>query len=308
MAAVDIGTNTLLCLVAEVKPDGRLERVVDHCRFGRLGRGVAERGELDPHAIERSLAHVREYAEIIAGEGAARVAAVGTQTLREAKNARAFTEPAEAILGAPVDVIAGEREAELVFRAVSASLPPPSDERLVVVDVGGGSTEIIEGGATGAVRSFSSVPIGAVRLTERHLRADPPREDEVAAMLRDIDAALAPHASPGSARVIGTSGTATTIASVSKALAAYDPDAIHGSAISAGEVERQLSRYLALSIDERRAVPGMQPERADVIAAGAAVYDRLLRRLGAGEIVVSDRGVRWGRAHELAEGAAAESS
>ena len=299
VATVDIGTNTLLLLVVEVGEGGELTRIADECRFGRLGRGVDARGQLDPDAVARSLEIVREYAAIARAAGAGQIAAVGTQALREAGNARDFLEPAAAALGAPVEVISGEREAKLVCRAVDASMPEMARGDLVVADVGGGSTEVIVARG-GEVISFSSLPIGAVRLTERHLRSDPSAADEAKAMIADIDDTLADLELPKGAPLVGTSGTATTLVSVETHMRAYDPDAIHGQAIDAGEVDRQLASFLELKVAERRHLPGMQPERADVIVAGVAIYARLLNRLGARAMVVSDRGVRWGLAYELA--------
>jgi exopolyphosphatase / guanosine-5'-triphosphate,3'-diphosphate pyrophosphatase len=300
VATVDIGTNTLLLLVAEVGEHGELSRVIDRCEFGRLGRGVDARGELDPGSIERCLEILRNYAAALRDAGADRIAAVGTQALREARNAASFLEPAREILGAPVEVITGEREAELVGGAVRASLPELARGDFVVADVGGGSTEVIVG-QRGEVISFSSLPIGAVRLTERHLHSDPPLAEEARALVADIDAHLASLTLPDRAPLVGTSGTATTLVAVEKRLRTYEPDAVHGQAIHAGEVDRQLASFLELVVAERRRIPGMQPERADVIAAGVAIYARLLHRLGGREMVVSDRGVRWGLAYELAQ-------
>lgn len=301
VATVDIGTNTILLLIAEVREDGELLRVDDACRFGRLGKGVDARGALDPEVVQRCLAILREYATALTEAGVERVAAVGTQTLREVQNAPSFLEPAAEILGAPVEVISGEREAELVFRAARTAFPELTRGALVVADVGGGSTEITVGGG-GDIVSFSSLPLGAVRMTERHLHGDPPSRQECRTLVEEIDAALAELSLPDAAPLIGTSGTATTLVAVEKRLRTYDPDAIHGHAIDAGEVERQLASLLELTVAARRHIPGMQPERADVIAAGVAIYARLLHRLGTRAMTVSDRGVRWGLAHELAFG------
>lgn len=302
VAVIDIGTNTLLLLVAEVTagaPRPMLEPVHDACRFGRLGKGLDRTGTLDPGAIERSLAIVREYRGVIDELGVDVLYAVGTQALREASNARAFVEPAQAILKVPIEVISGEREAALVHRAVAESFPELAGQLLVMADVGGGSTEIIVAEA-GGVRSFTSVPIGSVRLHERHLSSDPPAPTEVRALIADIDAVLAALELPSRVCLVGTAGTATTIASVERRLRTYDPRLIQGMSLPALVVERQLARYLELSIDQRRLMPGLEPERADVIAAGVAIFARLLHRLAAPALLISDRGVRWGLAYELA--------
>jgi exopolyphosphatase/guanosine-5'-triphosphate,3'-diphosphate pyrophosphatase len=304
VAVIDIGTNTLLLLVAEVEQrDNRLvlTAVRDTCEFGRLGQGLDKTGALAADAIERSLAIARRYRAVIDELKVDTVCAVGTQALREAGNASEFVAPAEKILGVPIEVIAGEREAELVFRAVSESFPELA--RFVIADVGGGSTEIIAAaGALTQVESFTSLPIGSVRLHERHLHADPPTPAQVQALVAGVDDALASVVAtlPKGVCLVGTAGTATTIGSVELKLRSYDPDKIQGLRLPVEVVERQLARYLELTLGERRHMPGLPPERADVIAAGTAIYARLLHHLEASAFVISDRGVRWGLAYELA--------
>lgn len=301
VAVIDIGTNTLLLLVAEVTADGALRSLHDACRFGRLGQGLDGSGALAAEAVQRSLEILREYRSTMDGLGVDVVAAVGTQALREARNAASFVEPAAEILGAPVEIIAGEREAELVYRAVAESFPALADQAFVVADVGGGSTEIIVASG-GRVRSFTSVPLGSVRMSERHLRSDPPAAGEVDALFEDIDGVLGRLDLPAGVCVVGTAGTATSIASVELALPTYDAGRVQGLTLSIDAVDRQLARYLSLSVSERRSLPGLEPQRADVIAAGVAIFARLLHRVQATRFLISDRGVRWGLAHELAAG------
>jgi exopolyphosphatase/guanosine-5'-triphosphate,3'-diphosphate pyrophosphatase len=293
-AVIDIGTNTLLLLV--VDPDGRA--VEDLCRFGRLGQGLDATGRLHDDAIARSLEICREYAREMKELGVERRVVIGTQALREATNAAAFVGPAEEILGARIEVIGGQREADLAFRAVAATFPELRGTPYVVVDVGGGSTEII---ATDGARvvSATSVKIGAVRLKERHLASDPPTAEEVRALVADIDAALAPLALPRGVVVIGTAGTATTMASVQLGLHAYDPDRVTGLRLEASAVDAQLAKLLSLTTARRRALPGMVVERADVLPAGAAIFSRVLAKIGAPALIVCDRGIRWGVADEL---------
>jgi exopolyphosphatase / guanosine-5'-triphosphate,3'-diphosphate pyrophosphatase len=300
-AIVDIGTNTLLLLVVEPAGDGGLRAVADECRFGRLGQGLDASGRLAGAAIERSLAICRDYRAAIERTGATDVVVIGTQALREAVNARDFVEPAAAILGAPVEVIDGAREAALAYRAVVVGLPEMAGRPFVVVDVGGGSTEVVA--SDGArMTAATSLPIGAVRLAERHLRHDPPTAEEAAALDADLDAALAGAPIPAGAAVVGTAGTATTLAAVHLGLAGYDPARIHGTRVPAAAVAALRARLLALPCAARRAIRGMEPQRADVIPAGCAILARVLARAGAAELVVSDRGIRWGLAYERAGG------
>lgn len=298
VATIDVGTNTLLLLVAESSATG-LRAVCDECRFGRLGQGLEASGSLDPAAVERSLDILRDYRRRISELGVDDVRAVGTQALREASNAAAFLEPAAQILGREIEVISGDREAQLSHLATVRSLPAlgDSDAELVIADVGGGSTEIIVGRA-GAMLRAASIPIGAVRLTERHLHGDPPGAAETQALVADIDQRLAHLDLPRGAPLVGIAGTATTIAAVELRLRDYDPERVHGFTMSPATLDRQLARHLELTVGQRRALPGMEPARADVIAAGVAIFSRLCARMSADRFVVSDRGVRWGLAYE----------
>lgn len=297
-AVIDIGTNTLLLLIV----DEELRRVVDLARFGRLGKGLDASGGLAPEAIARSLEICREYRRVMDEHGVAAPAVIATQALREAHNAAAFVAPAQEILGAPIEIIAGEREAQLAFLSVARTFADLAGQPYVVVDVGGGSTELI---ATDGHRVVSavSVPIGAVRLTERHLAHDPPTADEIRALDADIDARLAPLALPTGVPVVATAGTATTMAAVKLALTAYDPDKVTGLRLSPEEVDALRTRLLAASTAERLAMAGVEPQRADVIAAGVAIYARVVHRVGAPRLVTCDRGIRWGLAYERAAGA-----
>ena len=292
-AVIDIGTNTLLLLIV----DETGEAVVDLCRFGRLGQGLDATGRLADEAIARSLEICREYRRVMSAHGIERPHVIATQAMREAANAAAFVGPAEAILGAPIEVISGTREAELAFLAVARTFPELAGTPYIVIDVGGGSTEFIVTDGTRVVTAVS-VPIGAVRLTERHLEHDPPTTDEVRALHDDIDRHLARLDLPMGIPVIATAGTATTIAALSLRLATYDPVAVTGVRITKGEVDAELARLLAATVAEREAMPGMEQPRADVIAGGVAIYARVMSRLEAPVMITCDRGIRWGVAYE----------
>jgi len=292
-AVIDIGTNTLLLLIV----DEAMQPLVDLCRFGRLGKGLDATGRLATDAVARSLAICREYRQVMDQHGVARPIVIATQAMREAGNAADFVGPAEQILGATIEVIAGQREAELAATAVAHTFPELAAARYLVVDVGGGSTELIEVDQ-GRVVSEVSVPIGAVRLTERHLAHDPPAAAEIAALEADIDHHLAALALPHAVPVIGTAGTATTLAAMRLGLTRYDPAAVTGLRIAPGAVAELLARLLAATVAERTAIPGIEPARADVIAAGAAIFARILRRIDASVMITCDRGIRWGVAYE----------
>ncbi len=290
---MDIGTNTLLLLIV----DAQLRPVADVCRFGRLGQGLDASGRLADEAIARSLEICRDYRRMIDEHRAGPPTIVATQALREAQNSAEFTVPAQDILGGTIEVISGAREAELAFLAVARTFPELTGTPYVVVDVGGGSTELVATDGT-RVRSAVSIPIGAVRLTERHLKSDPPKPAEVRAMMTDIDAQLGALELPRGVPVVGTAGTATTIAAISKGLTRHDPDRVTGVRVTAMAVDAQLARMLTQTVAERRATRGIEPQRADVIAGGVAIYARVLHRLDAPLLITCDRGIRWGLAYE----------
>lgn len=292
-AVIDIGTNTLLLLIV----DDAMQPLVDLCRFGRLGKGLDATGRLAPEAIAKSLEICREYRRAMDQHAVARPIVIATEAAREADNAAEFVGPAEHILGAPIEVIAGRREAELAAIAVARTFPELAAARYVVVDVGGGSTELITVHA-GQVDAEVSIPIGAVRMTERHLRHDPPTAAEISALEIDIDRYLAQIALPRAVPVIGTAGTATTLAAIRLGLSRYDAAAVTGLRIAPQAVTELLARLYAATVAERKAITGIEPERADVIAAGAAIFARILRQTDAPVLITCDRGIRWGLAYE----------
>jgi exopolyphosphatase/guanosine-5'-triphosphate,3'-diphosphate pyrophosphatase len=294
-AVIDIGTNTLLLLIV----DEAMKPIVDLCRFGRLGKGLDASGLLADDAVAKSLEICREYRRVMDEHGVTAPAIVGTQALREAKNAAAFREPAEQILGAKIEIIEGAREAELAFKAVANTFPELAGTRYVVVDVGGGSTELIATHDGATVASAVSVPIGAVRLTERYLHGDPPTAEELAHLRDDVETRLSKLDLPRGVPLVGTAGTATTLAAVHLALAQYDPDRVTGLRLAPAEVDQLLARLANTPVAERRSIVGIPTERADVIVAGIAIYASALARIAAPVMIACDRGIRWGVAHEL---------
>lgn len=292
-AVVDIGTNTLLLLIV----DDTGVPLVDLCRFGRLGQGLDATGKLHPDAIKRSLDICREYRAVMDEHGVTTPIIAATQAMREAKNANEFVPEAEAIFRAKLDIIAGTREAELAFASVAHTFPELQGSAYVVVDVGGGSTElIVTDGKT--IVSAVSVPIGAVRMTERHIKSDPPARAELDALGADITSHLAALALPHGVPLVATAGTATTIASIDLALATYDPNRVTGHRMERAQVDALTERLLRSTAAERKDIVGLQPQRADVIAAGAAIYRAALARIDSPVMIACDRGIRWGIAYE----------
>ena len=301
VATLDIGTNSVLLLIAETGPNG-LVPLFERATITRLGEGVDRTRRLAPAARERTRACIEEYAREIARHGVARAAAVGTSALRDAEGGSSFSAELAGVLGFTPQVIDGQREAELTFRGALSGLTLGTG-RVAVFDVGGGSTEIVQGTLvpTRSVTSAVSLDIGSVRLFERHVTTDPPHAEEMARVEADIECALAtaPPASP-QATLVGVAGTVTTLASIALELDVYDPARVHGARLTLATV-RELSQKLSrLSLAERRLLTGLDPRRADVIVVGAAIVVAVMRAHSQSELIVSDRGVRFGLAEELA--------
>jgi len=300
LATIDIGTNTALLLVASA--NGSAATVLEErAEITRLGRGIGRNGALDPDAIARTLAALRDFAATARRHGA-RIAAVGTEALRRAPNAAAFLGPAAEILGTPVEVIDGEREAALTFHAVAASFPELQSGPLAVIDIGGGSTEIVLA-VGGEVRFRTSLPLGSVRLTEAFIHQDPPTTVERGAIVDAIDSAIRgvpfPLEPPA---LVGVAGTVTSLAAMAMALASYDPARVHGYRLSRADLGREIERLGTATQAERERMVGLDPKRADVILAGALILDRIAAATGVADVRVSDRGIRWGLFHELTQG------
>ncbi len=298
-AAIDIGTNSVLLLVAKRENDGTLRAVHDHATITRLGQGGATSRRLLPEAMERTLDALRHYAAILNRLDVAARAAIGTSALREAANRDHFLQQAEAILGCSVEVVTGQREADLVLAGVQGSFGPLASGTLIF-DIGGGSTELI------LIRSrddftLLSLELGVVRLTERYLFSDPPHSEQVAALRSHLFSALrnVPATFVDVQSLIGTAGTVTTLAAVQLRLEPYDAQQVSGICLTRQELERQIARFARMPLEERKQIPGLHPARADVILAGALIVEALLRHFGAGELRVCDRGLRWGIIEEL---------
>jgi exopolyphosphatase/guanosine-5'-triphosphate,3'-diphosphate pyrophosphatase len=301
LAAVDCGTNTIKLLVTTA--DG--EALVREARMVRLGQGVDATGRLSPEALARTFAAIEEYAGVLAAHDVDRVRFCATSATRDAANAEEFAAGVHRRLGVRPQVLSGEEEARLAYAGALAHLAHPPHAEVVVVDIGGGSTELIVGrGDEPEPTAAHSMDIGSVRLHERHPAADPPTPAQVAAVVADVDAAL--DASPidlgalrASATVVGVAGTVTTVAAGVLGLAAYDRDAIDQQVLRVADVQAHVAELVSMSVAERRALPWMHPGRADVIGAGALVLSRVLARCGADELVVSECDILDGIAASL---------
>lgn len=310
IATIDIGTNTTLLLVARPRPGApaaAAEVLADEAEITRLGRGIGQDGQLGALGIARTLEALQKYADIAAQHGA-RISAIGTEALRRAPNAAAFLEPASRILGVGIDVITGDREAGLTFRAVAESFPAAvAGGRIAVIDIGGGSTEIIV--CAGGVPVFrDSLPLGSVRLHERHIRHDPPTDTEARAVEADVEARLGQARGafdgPPLSLLIGVAGTVTSLAAMAMGLTSYDPARVHGSVLTLDALGAQIQRLATATQAQREKIVGLDPRRADVIFAGALLLRTIARQAGVDAVRVSDRGIRWGLFYERASAVA----
>ena len=293
VAAVDCGTNSIRLLVADLV-DGRLVELDRRMRIVRLGEGVDRTGSLSAAALDRTFAALREFADVIDAAGVQRTRMCATSATRDADNRDEFVAGCTAILGVPPEVISGAEEAAAAFRGATAELP--RDELpapYLVVDIGGGSTELVLG--TDAVEQSISVDIGCVRLTERRLPSDPPTPNEVAAAEADVadalDAAAVAVDGSRASTLVGLAGSVTTVAALALGLTAYDPTRIHRSRTSYDAVDRITESLLAATRADRLEIPVMHPGRADVIAAGAMVLRAVMRWWSVDEVVASERDI-----------------
>ena len=300
VAAIDLGTNTTRLLVADVA-DERVDEVRRETRITRLGEGVDGRRRLLPLPIARVRNCLADYRRALEELGAERTLAVATSAIRDAENGEAFLGEIEWSYGFTTRLLTGDGEALLTFKGVSTGQPLAAGT--LIVDLGGGSTELVVAGPDG-VGFRTSLDIGAVRLTERFLAAaDPPTAAALESCRSAIATVLAERVPDGVhvTEAVGVAGTVTTLAALDLQLPAYDRDRVDGHVLTAEGARRQLERLAGLPLDERRDVPALEPERAPVIVAGAAIVVEVLSFFGLDGIRASERDLLDGAALEAAE-------
>jgi exopolyphosphatase / guanosine-5'-triphosphate,3'-diphosphate pyrophosphatase len=302
VAAIDCGTNSIRLLIAESKPGGGLVELDRRTEIVRLGQGVDATGEFHPEALRRTFAATESYAKIIqdAGVPADKIRFVATSASRDARNRDEYFEGVHRRLGVLPDVISGDTEARLSFTGALTGVQPEGDP-VLVMDIGGGSTEFILGSSDGAMNSAISLDIGSVRLTERFLRKNPPAEDDLARAAAHVDGLLDDSGIDfGSVGTwIGVGGTVTTLAGVYLELEHYDREQVHWSGIPIQDVGALLRRLSSLDVEEIRALPSMHPGRADVITGGALVAARVAERLHVPDLIISETDILDGIALAL---------
>jgi exopolyphosphatase/guanosine-5'-triphosphate,3'-diphosphate pyrophosphatase len=300
LATIDLGTNTVRLLIAEVERGaGRWRVLVADQRVTRLGEGLARTGRLAEAPATRTAAAVAEYVARARGAAAERIAIVATSAVREAANGREFAARLEQATGEAVSIISGDEEAALTLAGVLTGLDAlDSTAPAIVFDIGGGSTEYILARDRAAVMA-TSLRLGVVDLTERYPFPRPVDWPRFAALQAEVAQRLVTELPDAirraqATRLIGTAGTATTLGALDLGLVAYQPDRVQGHAVSRAGVEAQLARLGALTVEQRAALPCLEPGRADLIVVGIAIVLATMDLLGAPRMIVSDWGLREG--------------
>ena len=292
VASIDIGTNTILLLIAKI--EGRKDYpLFERETVARLGEGVQKDGTLLKEAMERGLQTLAQYLKWCHELEVQKIFAVGTSALREAKNSKDFLKLVKEKIDLPIDIISGEEEAQLSFLAVKKDLGE-IEEPILVVDVGGGSTEFILG-RRDQISQWISLPLGSVRFTEQFLRSNPVQEEEWDRMERKIREFLfnIPH-SKEPLSMVAVGGTATTLASVEQGLEDFIVEKIHHFTLGKEALKHQLLLYRSKTIEERKKIPGLPLARADVILAGGTILYLAMEELNCPSVLISCHGVRYG--------------
>jgi exopolyphosphatase/guanosine-5'-triphosphate,3'-diphosphate pyrophosphatase len=292
-AVIDVGTNSVKFIIAELEPDETWTTILDRAEVTRLGEGLEESGAMSPAAIERTAQAITGMTVEAARHGVEGITAVGTMGMRTATNSQALIDLVKDRAGVTVEVISGAEECRVAYLAVKSGLGL-ADAALAIFDTGGGSTQITLGRGTRVDRQFS-VNVGAARYTAKFHLDQAVSADQlqqaiaaIAADLSELDGVASPDA------LVGMGGAVTNITAVMLGLSKYDPDKVQGSVIDRNEIDRQIERYRAMHAESRRQIVGLQPKRAEVILAGACIVRTIMDKLGKSSLSVSDRGLRHG--------------
>ncbi len=290
VAAIDVGTNSTRLLVAEEQPGG-FRSIDRRMVITRLGQGVDRSRVLSPEALERTLRTIAEYAATCGELGVERLRVTGTSAVRDARNREEFFEGVRKLTGTDPELLTGEEEARATFLGTLSDLDETGT--VVVVDIGGGSTELIVG--HDEPERLVSMDIGCVRLFEKYLESDPPSREEIEALRAEVDDVLAGVKDeldvPPGARLIGVAGTVTQLATLKAGVPVYDPDVTHHSVLSHGDVRSIARRLESLTFAQRKRVKGLEPGRADVIVSGAEILLGVMECFDIPEVLVSERDI-----------------
>jgi exopolyphosphatase/guanosine-5'-triphosphate,3'-diphosphate pyrophosphatase len=292
-AVIDVGTNSVKFHIGERSQGHAWRRIVDRAETTRLGDGLQETGRLNPGPVDRTVEAIAAMAEEARRNGVVEIAAVGTAGLRIAPNSADLVNAVQARCGVVVEIISGDEESRLAYLGATARIGPARGSR-VVFDTGGGSSQFTFGRGDHVDERFS-VDVGAVRYTERYRLADAVSEHTLTEVLAAMSADLVRlDDRPSPDTVVAMGGTLTNLAAVKHDLADYDPDVVQGTVLDRSEINRQIELYRTRDLAQRRTIVGLQPQRADIILAGACIVRTVLSKLGNDSLTVSDRGLRHG--------------
>lgn len=294
-ASIDLGTNTFLLLVADVADD-KIEPVLEREEIVRLGKGVDAAGNISAEAMARGMNCLEEYVSKTRALGAEMIFASGTSALRDARNRENFRKQVREKVGIDVEIISGEDEARYTYHGAVSSAPT-SIEQITLIDIGGGSTEVVVGNREKIIAA-RSVDIGSVRLTERFFHSDPTTPAEMDAVRQAVKSAIREYdqlfENRQASTLLGVAGTITTLAAIAQKLLEFDPKKIDGYWLSRCQVEDILEMLAVLPLSRRQQVPGLRPQRADVIVAGALIIETFMAEFNFDRLLVSQRGLRYG--------------
>lgn len=295
ISAIDIGTNSILLLTAKRLEDGRIVVLADEAEVTRLGEWLGRTGVLSEAAMKRTVAVLKRYLDIAKNHDSEKIVAVGTEALRRAANADVFIERVRRECCLDIEVISGEREAELTFSACAHDF----GQDITVIDIGGGSTEFIAG------KEKVSVKIGAVTMLEKFLHSDPVTDNE----FNELSGFCSTVINTGTEEIIkksrkdsllvGVAGTCSTLAAIHLGLESFSHEKVHGHKMTANDLDSIIGHLRSLTIHERKKIKGLHPDRADVILPGAVILREALRLLGRADVTVSDRGIRFGLVYSI---------
>jgi exopolyphosphatase/guanosine-5'-triphosphate,3'-diphosphate pyrophosphatase len=296
IAVVDIGSNSTRLLVADVA-GGRVDEIVRRSTVTRLGRGVDLSGQLSGEAIEAACEAIDGYVQLYEEANPDRVVAIATSAVRDASNGAAFVAELRERFALSARVLDGEEEARVTYLGATAERPPT--EPTLVIDIGGGSTELIVG-AGAEIGFHASLQAGVVRHTERHISSDPPGAAELEAMADElrgpIEAAVAEMPGPEPSRGIAVAGTPTSLAAIEMGLEPYDSSRVHGHVLTLPAIQRALSQLASVPLAERIGIAGMHPDRAPTIVAGVVILIEAMRAFGLDRVEVSEHDILYGAA------------
>jgi len=300
VAVIDVGSNSTRLLVADVA-DGDVVKVERRSQVTRLGRGVDLSGQLSAEAIESACEAIVDYVGICERSNVERIATIATSAVRDASNGDAFIAELRERFALAAQVLGGEEEARLTYLGATHERPP--SEQTLVIDIGGGSTELIVGKGD-EIEFEESLQVGVVRHTERHISADPPTAVELEALATDvrssIEAAIAGHGEARALTGIAVAGTPTSLAAVELELEPYDPERVHGHVLSLAQIQRLLSLLASRPLVERAAIAGLHADRAPTIIAGVVILVEAMRAFELGRIRVSEHDILYGTAMKTA--------